>query len=146
MTKTIFLAFVALFFYACNSGGSYATPPNTIFEQLIKKPIPPYITDIEVAGECWQGYSIFFKFKASDEFLKNFDDEGFTETEWNDISYRMELPDGFEKRFKTGWHPSKIKNKKCYKKQVDNDWGAGADHYFVYDIDKQIVYFYGVGA
>ena len=50
----------------------------------------------------WLDHYIYLKFKATDEFLKNLDDEEYTETNWNDISSQMKLPDGYEKRFKTG--------------------------------------------
>ena len=68
----------------------------------------------------WLDHYIYLKFKATDEFLKNLDDEEYTETNWNDISSQMKLPDGYEKRFKTGWHPSKIKNKKAVLPEVNS--------------------------
>ena len=146
MTKTILLASILLFFYACDSDGGCTTPTNTVFEHLIEKPIPSYVTDVEGAGHCWQGYAMFLKFKASDKLLKNLDENGYIETNWNDVGSYMKIPDGFKKKIKTGWHPSKIKHKKCYKNDVENDWSDLGTHYFVYDLDKQIVYFYGIGA
>lgn len=114
--------------------------PNELFERLVLKPIPEYITDIEGTGYDFQDLAIYLKFAASSEFQQKLLLDNYQNADCREIFYRFELPPQFEKSFSKGWEPDKIIDKVCMNKSI-NDVG---ENYFVFDGNSQQVYFLGI--
>lgn len=144
---SVFLSFTGISFM---SGGSEIetslTSPQVMFENLIEKPVPSHIRNLEGGGYTWQGYSVYLRFIANDGFVKKLQDEGYVEEPWEKMKFETELPDALRTKFSVPWTPAEVKKKRCFRKAIKNDWTHDGMHYFLFDEDTKTVYFYGIGA
>lgn len=72
--------------------------------------------------------------------------QGYKPTTWTSISYRFDLPAGYDP-FTPDWNPASISTKKYYEfSNVKNAWAHSGRHYLVIDRSTGTVYYYGIGA
>lgn len=128
-----------------SSGPTSANTPDEMFSYVIESPIPPTVSNLQGVGDTWQGYSLYLRFNAPDADVDRIIATGFQPAAWSDISYRFNLPQGYD-RFSPPWNPAAISNKECYEADATNQWTHGGTHYLVIDRSTGTVYFYGVGA
>lgn len=116
-----------------------------MFQYIIRNPIPPSVSQLQAAGDTWQGYSIYLRFNASKADIDAVIAQGFKPATWASISYRFKLPESWD-RFKPSWNPGAIATKECYEMDnVSNGWTAQGAHYLVIDRGSGTVYFHGIG-
>ncbi len=117
------------------------------FRSLLVDPVPASIKDLQGSGDTWQGYSIYLRFKATDELIKTLVTQGYHPAKWDEMKSRFELPSEFKSIFKPDWAPESISTKECYEMDnVKNGWTHQGTHYLVLDRASGTVYFYGIGA
>jgi hypothetical protein len=122
-------------------------PPETIFKHTIGEELLGHAEEIQGGGYCWQGYVVHIRFKTNIQVEQVLRDSGYTEVEWSIFESYFKLPEEFLSRFTPPWNPNSLVNKKCYSKSnVTNSWTHGGTHYYLFDQDSGIVYFYGIGA
>ena len=142
------LVYVVLMLLGCGSstpGPSSANTPQEMFSYVIESPVPTTVTNLEGVGDTWQGYSLYLRFHAPDADINRIIASGYQPASWSDISYRFNLPPGYN-LFSPSWSPASISNKECYEADVTNQWTRGGTHYLVVDRSTGTVYFYGIGA
>lgn len=126
-------------------GPTSGNTPREMFEHLIQEPLPPGVRNLEGVGDTWQGYSIYLRFQASQEFIDSLIAADYRPATWTKIASKFKLPKGYDE-FEPGWKPDAIDKKECYQADVSNDWTGNGTHYLLIDRETGTVYFYGVGA
>jgi hypothetical protein len=126
-------------------GPSSGNTPREMFEHLIQKLVPASVRNLQGVGDTWQGYSIYLRFNASEEFIDSLIAAGYKPAAWSEVASHFKLPKGYDK-FEPGWTPDAIEQKECYEAEVSNDWTGTGTHYLLIDRSTGTVYFYGVGA
>jgi hypothetical protein len=131
---------------ASRSHPSSANTPQEMFQYTIQNPVPSSVTNLQGVGDTWQGYSLYLRFNASKADIDAIIAQGFKPAAWTSISYRFDLPAGYD-RFTPDWNPASISTNECYElDSVKNGWTHSGTHYLVVDRSAGTVYFYGIGA
>lgn len=119
--------------------------PEEMFEALIQSPIPADITNLEGAGDTWQGHSIYLRFQATSTFIEAYIAQEFEEVPCETLVGYLELPDRSYDVFDPSWEPEKVTSGRCFRSEgpVGESWIG--QQYLLWDISKNVVYFYGLG-
>ncbi len=121
--------------------------PVEIFEYVIASPVPTDVVDLQGGGYTWQGYSLWLRFRASENTIQQLLAHEYEQVECEQILPYLELNHtGIE--FQTPWQPESIEDRQCYWTPdiITNPWTHAGQHYLLVDIDRQEIYFRGIGA
>ena len=129
---------LALLCMSCAPGPSSGNTPQEMFEYLIERPVPSEVTNLQGVGDTWQGYSIWLRFNATDDYMKSLITKGFTSVPCDNVQSDFALPEHYD-RFDPPWMPVFTQ---CYEGEIASTWGNG---YHILGIDdaSHTVYFYG---
>ena len=149
MIRTSFIIFILVI---CLSGcGDFFISPNenapgTLFEMIIADPIPTDVTNLEGASLVWQGYEVYFRFNATEEFISKLL-ENHEEVLCESIKERLGKSESL-KGYLDFWDVDKVKHPKCYKSKgfySNKATHSGRDCILI-DRDNNVVYYHGGGA
>jgi hypothetical protein len=120
------------------SGPSSGNTPQEMFEYLIERPVPSAVTDLQGVGDTWQGYQIWLRFRATEEYAAILGTKGYREVPCNDVESNFILPENYD-RFSPMWEPVMDT---CFEGEILNTWGNGY-HVFGFNVVTRDIHFYG---
>ncbi len=126
-------------------GPTSANTPREMFEAVLMSPVVGGVSDLQGAGDTWQGYSLYLRFTATRDCIDSLIATGYRDVYWSDIEDEFDLPLGYD-RFDPPWAPGSIYDKDCYIDEVENSWTHSGTHWLVVDREDGTVYFRGLGA
>ncbi len=126
---------------ACTPGPTTGNTAAEIFEHLIQTPVPAAVTQLEATGDTWQGYSLWMRFTATNDYIAELTAKGFTKVPCSVVQDSFTLPQNYD-HFTPSWEPQ---FDTCYEGDIPNTWGNG-HHVLGIDTVTGTVYFYGISA
>lgn len=121
--------------------------PQEMFSYVIESPVPDSVSDLQGAGDTWQGYVLYLRFQASAADNDRIIASGYEPINWSDAPSQLtSLPEEYEDKFSPPWFPTSDDMQKVYAANgISNDWTSSGEHYLVIDRSNKTVYFYGLG-
>jgi hypothetical protein len=126
---------------ACAPAPTTGNTAAEIFEHLIQSPVPAAVSDLQATGDTWQGYSLWMRFTATNDYIAELTTKGFTNVPCPTVQGSFTLPKNYD-RFNPRWKPV---FDTCYEGDIPNTWGNG-HHTIGIDTQTNTVYFYGIAA
>ncbi|WP_299492058.1 hypothetical protein [Acaryochloris sp. IP29b_bin.137] len=137
---------IALLISGCGSGPTSANTPEKMFTEVLQKPIPDSITQLQGVGDTWQGYQVFLRFQAAKADIQSILQSGYKSVDCDAISSDFRLPDPSYDRFDPPWQPQAISSNQCWTaNSVSNPWTGSGTHHVLIDQQAKWIYFAGLG-
>jgi hypothetical protein len=127
------------------SGPMLIQTPEELFRLVIEDPIPKSVRYLQAAGDCWDGFSVYFRFAASDVFLSSYTASWFASAPCYLIEHNMALPSHEYDIFQPEWDPDKGFHYRCFKShgEIGVQW-IGTQYLQVND-DNEWIYIHASG-
>ena len=135
------------FLVACGEGPSSGNTAEEMFREVITRPIPSDVSDLQGVGDTWQGYQLFLRFHATDAFIPQLL-TGYDVVACDEVLERFTLPNEQYDQFIPGWSPTDVVQPECYQttEPVQNEWTHAGEHVLMLDRQNGMIYFVGIGA
>lgn len=127
---------------AINSWASNPTCGNTpqqMFEGVLLRPVPGGVRDLQGVGDMWQSYSVWLRFRGTDEAIQQIVTDGFVRTSRADAAPHFHLPNGYD-LFDPVWAPP-VERCEYYRAARRCPWSEGGGRqWLLIDRESGVVY------
>ncbi len=116
---------------------SAGNSPQEMFENLVERPVPSEVTNVQGVGDSVQDHSIWLRFNAPESYVKKLVESGYNSVECGPHLDAFTLPEGYD-IFTPAWDALPHE---CYQGFTAGDWGYSYNM-LGFDAENEQIYFY----